>query len=52
MTWALWKDLSPGDMVGVSFSSRSMVRLTPDGRSYAYPYVRSQSQLYVADGLR
>jgi hypothetical protein len=28
------------------------VRLTPDGKSYAYSYVRILSDLYLVDGLK
>ena len=46
----LWKGLFPEDSAGVISIGR--VRITPDGRSYAYGYRRLLSELYLAEGLR
>ena len=46
----LWKELFPEDPAGVV--GTDSVRLTPDGRSYAYNYYRVLSDLYLVDGLR
>jgi Tol biopolymer transport system component len=43
-----WKELTPDDPEG----SATAIRLTPDGRHYAYTYRRDESDLYLADGLR
>ncbi len=45
----LWKEIIPPDpstVVGMD------VRLTPDGRFYAYSFMRELSSLHVVDGLR
>jgi Tol biopolymer transport system component len=46
----LWKELAPADRAGLV--NVGTVRITPDGSSYAYSYVRNLSQLYVVEGLR
>jgi serine/threonine protein kinase/Tol biopolymer transport system component len=46
----LWKELLPEDSAGVV--AIDDVRVTPDGRSYAYDYQRVLSNLYVAEGLK
>ena len=43
-------ELSPGDPLGLA-SIRS-VRVTPDGKSYAYSYERALSELYLVEGLK
>jgi eukaryotic-like serine/threonine-protein kinase len=43
-------DLAPGDPLGMS-SIRS-VRVTPDGKSYAYTYERALSELYLVEGVK
>jgi hypothetical protein len=45
----LWS-LAAQDASGVSLAPA--VRLTPDGKSYAYSYGRNLSDLYLADGLK
>ncbi len=45
-----WLDLQPPDPVGVAKVMR--VVGTPDGRAYAYTYVRQLSELFVVEGLR
>ena len=44
-----WKEIIPIDPSGII---ESTVRLTPDGRSYAYSFLRDTDYLYVVDGLR
>ncbi len=46
----LWKELMPGDSAGVG--RIYTILLTPDGKSYAYDYERSLSDLYLAEGLK
>jgi len=43
-------ELSPGDLLGLA-KIRS-VRVTPDGKSYAYTYERALSELYLVEGLK
>ncbi len=43
-----WKELAPDDPEG----SATAIRLTPDGRYYAYTYRRDESDLYLVDGLK
>jgi Tol biopolymer transport system component len=45
-----WKELLPEDSAGVVAVIN--VRVTPDGRSYAYTYQRELSDLYVGEGLK
>jgi hypothetical protein len=45
-----FKKLGPADPAGVS--SFSAMTFTPDGKYYAYGYLRSLSELYAVDGLR
>jgi Tol biopolymer transport system component len=44
-----WKCVVPRDATGVT--SITDIRVTPDGRSYAYSYRRVLSELYVVTGL-
>jgi dipeptidyl aminopeptidase/acylaminoacyl peptidase len=46
----LFKKLGPADPAGVS--PLSLTVFTPDGKCYAYGYVRRLSELYTVDGLR
>ena len=46
----LWKELFPEDSAGVV--GTDAIRLTPDGRSYAYNYYRVLSDLYLVEGLQ
>lgn len=46
----LWMSLSPADRTGLD--STSSIRLTPDGKSYAYSYERFISELYLISGLK
>ena len=46
----LLKNLATQDPAGASAPGR--VRLTPDGKSYAYAFMRNLSDLYLVDGLK
>jgi serine/threonine protein kinase/Tol biopolymer transport system component len=46
----LWKEVGPSDPAGVAFVGHLLV--TPDGSAYAYNYVRTLSDLYLADGVK
>ena len=40
---------SPSDIAGIS---ASIVQVTPDGKYWAYTYVRALSELYLAEGVK
>jgi hypothetical protein len=44
-----WRSLMPGDSAGVT--SIGSIRVTPDGKAYAYSYTRNLADLYVVEGL-
>jgi hypothetical protein len=46
----LVREIGPRDTVGVN--SVADIRLTPDGKSYAYVYLRSLFSLYQVSGLK
>jgi Tol biopolymer transport system component len=46
----LWKELMPSDAAGVLNISPPLV--SRDGKSYAYAYVRTLSDLYLVEGLK
>jgi Tol biopolymer transport system component len=46
----LWKELAPADRTGLE--GTSIVRLSADGRSYAYGYTRCLNDLYLVEGLK
>jgi len=46
----LWKELMPSDAAGVLNISPPLV--TPDGKFYAYAYIRTLSDLYLVEGLK
>ena len=46
----LWKELAPPDRTGVN--GILAIRITPDGRSYAYSYYQPLSDLFVVEGLK
>jgi eukaryotic-like serine/threonine-protein kinase len=46
----LWRALMPADAAGISNITR--VCPTPDGRWYAYAYLRTLSDLFLVDGAR
>jgi len=43
-----WKELAPADKGGLDYVMNTVI--SPDGRSYAYSYLRDLSELYVVDG--
>ncbi len=43
-----WKELAPGDKVGLDYIMNTV--MTPDGKSYAYSWLRNLSELYLVDG--
>ena len=45
-----WKTLMPADSAGVSTITR--ICPTPDGKSYAYAYIRTLSDLYLVEGIK
>ena len=45
-----WKEIAPADPAGIWSMMRVM--LTRDGKSYAYGYSRSLSELYLVEGLK
>jgi eukaryotic-like serine/threonine-protein kinase len=45
-----WRTIRPGDAAGLVHLGP--FRLTPDGRTYAYSYLRSLSNLYMVKGLK
>jgi len=45
-----WKEITCSDPTGIL--QIYTFALTPDGRSYAYTYIRALSELYLGDGLR
>jgi dipeptidyl aminopeptidase/acylaminoacyl peptidase len=47
-----WLDTSPPDPAGVGALIFNGAALTPDGRYYAYGYVRTLSDLFLVEGLR
>jgi hypothetical protein len=44
-----FRDFSPTDIAGIR---ASIVQVTPDGKSWAYTYVWTLSDLYLAEGLK
>ncbi len=46
----LWKELAPAERAGVY--NIGILSVTPDGRWYAYSYVRDLSDLYMVEGLK
>ncbi len=46
----LWKVLAPSDRAGAD--ALRPVRITPDGKSYAYSFVRALEDLYLVKGLK
>jgi hypothetical protein len=47
-----WLDTSPPDPAGVARIAFNGAALTPDGRYYAYSYLRTLTYLFLAEGLR
>jgi Tol biopolymer transport system component len=48
----LWKKLAPADPTGLVPNDVHSVLLTPDGKVYAYTFMRDLSYLYVVEGLK
>ena len=46
----LWRELMPSDAAGVFNIAPPLV--TPDGKAYAYAYIRTLSDLYLVEGLK
>jgi hypothetical protein len=46
----LWKKLVPPDPAGIL--SVQTLRMTPDGKSYAYSFWSDYSDLYLVEGLK
>jgi hypothetical protein len=47
-----WLDTSPPDRAGLKPVGLAGSVLTPDGRHYAYAYARTQTDLFLVEGLR
>ncbi|MFI5184895.1 MAG: protein kinase, partial [Vicinamibacteria bacterium] len=47
-----WLDTSPPDPAGVGTTALAGTAITPDGRYYAYGYLRTLSDLFLVEGLR
>jgi Tol biopolymer transport system component len=47
-----WLDTSPPDLAGVNAQTFVGTALTPDGRYYAYSYLRTLTDLFLVEGLR
>jgi Tol biopolymer transport system component len=45
----LWKELAPPDPIGIHYVGP---KFTPDGKTYAYAYARTLTDLYVIEGLK
>jgi eukaryotic-like serine/threonine-protein kinase len=46
----LWREIAPSDPADVARIRN--IRIRPDGRAYAYSFVRSLSELYLVEGLQ
>ena len=46
----LWKEFLPADSAGVT--PFGAIRMTPDGKSYAYSFLRVLAELFVVEGIR
>jgi serine/threonine protein kinase/Tol biopolymer transport system component len=47
-----WKKIEAADPVGLIGIQPAAVRMTPDGRSYAYSYWKTLTELYLVDSLK
>ena len=45
-----WKEIMPSDLTGLLFIQRP--RLSADGKSYAYDYLRELTDLFLVEGLK
>jgi serine/threonine protein kinase/Tol biopolymer transport system component len=48
----LWKEIMPRDSAGIEEPNGGAIRITPDGKSYAFSVANSLSELYVVDRVR
>jgi Tol biopolymer transport system component len=48
----LWREFEPADLAGVGRGGINTIRVTRDGKSYAYGYERALETLYLVEGLR
>jgi eukaryotic-like serine/threonine-protein kinase len=48
----LWKRIDAGDPVGLIGIQPGAVYMTPDGKSYAYSYWKTLTELYLVDNLK
>jgi hypothetical protein len=48
----LFREIPLGDQTGANLGTPPIVRMTPDGRSYAYSYDQTLSDLYLIEGLK
>jgi hypothetical protein len=48
----IWKKLVPADPTGIVANDVHSVLLTPDGKVYAYTFMRDLSYLFVVEGLK
>ncbi|HVI06615.1 MAG TPA: hypothetical protein VM711_11045, partial [Sphingomicrobium sp.] len=46
----LWKTLLPTDAAGIT--DMGPILITPDGKSYVYEYIRTLSDLFLAEGIK
>jgi hypothetical protein len=46
----LWKEFLPADSAGVWPYAR--IRITPDGKAYAYSFERVLAELFLVEGVR
>jgi Tol biopolymer transport system component len=47
-----WKTIEPADPVGLIGIQPGAVHITPDGKSYAYSYWKTLTELYLVESLR
>ena len=47
-----WKKIEPADKVGLIGIQSAAVRMTPDGKSVAYSYWKTLTELYGVDNLK
>jgi len=47
-----WKRIEAADPVGLIGIQSAAVRMTPDGKSYAYSYWKTLTELYLVDNLK
>jgi hypothetical protein len=47
-----WKSVEPADTIGMIGIQGTAVHMTPDGRSVAYSYWKTLTELYLVDNLK